>query len=248
MKIQSILSALLLYGLCANAQDPYESKLRFGVKGGINGSLFTKTVDPFGPFQRNRFNEFNRFLRFSGFGGVTVDAKVSERLSVGAEVLFNSRGMAYREKNYDVVIIDSDGNEQQAYNDFNYNIDYVEFPVTLNYNFNDVGDKVWFAGYAGIAPAIKVNAMTKLMYEKSADGSGRRNNNEKTTLSNVNHFNNSLLAGIKVGEVKSKGTAVYGDFRMSYAMLPIFKKKTAENGNNLNTQMLTLSASLGIKF
>lgn len=248
MKFSAILTILLLYGLYGCAQESYKKQVRFGLKAGVNGSLFSRTVDPFGPFQRNRFSEFSRFLRFSGLGGLTADAVLSSRFSMGAEVLFNARGMAYREENDDFVIIDEEGNEEQAYNDFNYNIDYIEFPITLNYSFNEVGGKVWLAAYAGVAPAVKVHSITKLMYEKSPEGAGRRNNNEKTTLNNVNHYNNSLLIGIKVGELKARGSAVFGDFRTSYAMLPVFKYTTADNGNNLDTRMLTFSVSLGIKF
>ncbi|WP_316790378.1 porin family protein [Pedobacter frigoris] len=248
MKLKSILGILLFCGLYSHAQQPFEKKVRFGIKAGINGSLFTKTVDPFGPVQRNRFNEFSRFVRISGFGGLTADAAVAKRVTIGAELLFNSRGMAYREENYDVVIIDEDGNEQQAYNDFNYNIDYIEFPLTVNYDFNEPSSNVWFAAYAGIAPGVAINYITKLRYEKSPDGGGRRNNNEKSTLDHVNHFNNSLLAGIKVGEHNKKRTAVFADFRTSYTLLPVFNMTEADNGNNLNTRMLTLSIGLGVRF
>lgn len=249
MKFKSILSLLLAYGLYGHAQQPFEKKVKFGIKGGINGSLFTRTVDPFGPTQRNRLDEFRRYVRFAGFGGFTADAAISEHLIVGAEVLFNSRGMAYREKNYDVVIIDEDGNESQAYNDFNYIIDYAEFPITLNYNFSNPASKTWIAGYAGISPALKLNSITKLRYEKSPDGIGKRNHNEKADLNYVNHFNNSILAGIKIGEArKSKGPSVFGDFRTSYTMLSVFNRSKAENGNNLNTQMLTISVGLGMRF
>ncbi|TKC05023.1 outer membrane beta-barrel protein [Pedobacter frigoris] len=248
MKFKSILGILLLYGLYSHAQQPFEKKVKFGIKAGISGSLFTSTVDPFGPIQRNRFNEFRRFLRMSGFGGLTADATVSRRVTVGAEILYNSRGMAYREKNYDVVIIDEDGNEQQAYNDFNYNIDYIEFPLTVNYLFNELSSNVWFAGYAGIAPAVAVNYITKLRYEKSPDGGNRRNYNEKTTLEHVNHFNNSLLAGVKVGENNTGRTSVFADFRTSYTLLPVFNRSSADNGNNLDTRMLTFSIGLGVKF
>jgi hypothetical protein len=248
MKFKSILGLLLLYGLYAHAQDPFEKRVKFGVKAGINGSLFTSTVDPFGPFQRNRLNDFSRFFRTSAFGGLTADGAVSRRLGIGAELLFNSRGMAYRERNYDVVILDEYGNEEQAYNDFNYNIDYVEVPITINYSFNAASSNVWIAGYAGMAPGFVVNSITKLRYETPEYGGRRRERNEKNPLNNVNNFNNSLLLGIKVGENKTRGTTLFGDFRASYAMRPVFSGSMADSGNNLDTRMLTFSVSLGLKF
>lgn len=248
MKFKSILGLLLLYGLYAHAQDPFEKRVKFGIKAGINGSLFTSTVDPFGPSQRNRLNDFRRFFRTSAFGGFTADGSISRRWTIGAELLFNSRGMAYREKNYDVIIVDENGYEEQAYNDFNYNIDYFELPLTINYSFNAASSNVWIAGYAGMAPGFVVNSITKLRYEKPDYGGGRRARDEKSTLNDVNHFNNSLLLGLKVGDNKSRGVSMFGDFRASYAMLPVFSRSSADNGNNLDTKMLTFSVSLGLKF
>ena len=239
---------MLLYGLYAHAQDPYEPKLRFGLKAGVNGSIFTNTVEPFGPAQRSRLDYFERFFRPSGFGGITVDGMLSNRISIGAEVLYNSRGMGYRERNDNVVIYDNEGYEQQAYNYFNYNIDYLEFPLTVNYNFASASSRLFFAGYAGIAPAVAINYITKVTYVESIDASGRKANNEKSTLSNVNHFNNSLLAGIKIGGINTRRPAFFFDFRTSYTLLPVFNKSSADNGNNLDTQMLTFSLGLGMKF
>jgi len=244
-----MLSILLLCGIgYAHAQDAYERKLRFGLKAGVNGSLFTKTVEPFGPEQSGRLDYFNRFFRISGFGGLTVDAAVSKRLSVGVEALYNARGMAYREKNNHVILYDSEGNERQAFNDFNYNIDYIEFPLTLNYNFSDTEARTFIAGYAGVAPALAVHAITKMSYAESVDGSGRRARNERANLNEVNHFNNSLLLGLKVGDNNPRKTSVFGDFRMSYTLLPVFKKDEALSKNNLRTEMLTFSLGLGFKF
>ncbi len=248
MKFKSVLSILLLYGLYAHAQDPFERKLRFGIKAGVNGSVFLNTVEPFGPAQRSDLGYFRRFFRPSGFGGLTVDGSLSTRVSIGAEILFNSRGMAYRERNDNVVIYDNEGYEQQAYNYFNYNVDYLEFPITINYNFANSSSRLLFAGYAGIAPAIAVNYITKVRYIESIDASGRNANNKKATLKFVNHFNNSLVAGIKIGESSVRRAVVFGDFRTSYTLLPVFSKAEAENGNNLNTRMLTCSLGIGLKF
>ncbi|MEJ2884021.1 outer membrane beta-barrel protein [Pedobacter sp. GR22-6] len=248
MKFTSILSVLLFYGLYAHAQDPFERKVKFGIKGGFNASLFTRTVEPFGPAQRARLDYFRRFFHASGFGGLTAEGSISNRFSIGAEVLYSSRGMAHREKNDYVVTYDEEGNEQQAYNYFNYNLAYLEFPITVNYNFADPDSRTYVAAYAGMAPAISVRATTKVRYAESIDASGRRAVNEKSRLDNVNHFNNSILLGIKVGEHNTRSVSPLGDFRMSYTMLPVFKKDVAANGNNLKTAMLTCSIGLGLRF
>lgn len=248
MKLKLILSILLFYGIHSFAQDPYRNKLRFGLKAGVSASLFTRTIEPFGPEQRAKYDSFRRFFRGSGFGGLTAEGEVSKRVSIGAEVLFNARGMAHRERNDFVITYNEDGQEQQTYNYFTYKIDYIEFPLTINYNFADPESRTFVSGYAGIAPAISTHASTKVRYAEFTSGTGRRANNEIEKLEGVNHFNNSLLLGFRVGEHNVRRISPLGDFRMSYTMLPVFKRSQAESGNSLRTGILSCSIGLGLRF
>lgn len=248
MKSKLLLFVLLCCGLYAHGQSPAQKLIRFGLKAGINGSLFTRNTAPFDNPNRRQMAYFNRFFRPSGFGGVTIDFQVSPRLYIGTEVLYNTRGMVYREKNDAVYIVDDEGNEQQAYNNFNYNIDYFELPVTLNYNVSRKGSNTLLTVYGGIAPGIVSNAKTKLYYEESTTSDGRFAGNRRAKLNNVRELNNNLIAGLKVGEDAPDRIAFFGDFRVSHTLQPVFSRDTDDYGNNLNTNMLTFSIAIGLRF
>lgn len=250
MKSKLCFFILLFYGLYVQAQEQpdFQKKVRFGIKTGINGSLFTRNVTPTANSKRTDLSYFNRYFRASALAGLTADGRLTDRITLGAELLFNSRGMVYREKNNYVIIVDDDGQEEQAYNNYNFNIDYVEFPILISYNFKPSAYRLFLSAYAGMAPGIVVNSKTKLRYEDGVDGDGGRGRNETLPLKYVNHFNNSLLAGIKVGDNTPFKVNLYGDFRVSYTMLPVFNRSVSDQGDNLDTRMLTFSASLGVRF
>lgn len=250
MKSKLCFFILLFYGLYVQAQEQpdFEKKVRFGIKTGFNASLFTRKIMPTSTATRSDFSNFNSFFRSSVNAGLTADGKLTKRINLSAELLFNSRGMVYMERNDHVVIIDDEGEEQQAYNNFNFNIDYVELPILINYNFKPSLHRIYLAAYVGLAPGIVVNSKTKLDYEEGIDGNGREAKNEILPLKNVNHFNNSLLAGVKVGDNNPRKINLYVDFRLSYTLLPVFNRKLSDKGDNLDTRMLTCSASFGVKF
>lgn len=250
MKSNLCFFILLFYGLYVQAQErpDFQKKVRFGIKTGINGSLFTRNVTPTANSRSADLSYFNRYFRASALAGLTVDGQLTDRLTLGAELLFNSRGMVYREKNNYVIIVNDEGDEQQAYNNFNYNIDYVELPILISYNFKPSAYRLFLSAYTGLAPAITVNSKTKLRYEDGIDGDGGRGRNETLPLRYVNHFNNNLLAGIKVGDNTPFKINLYGDFRLSYTLLPVFNRSVSDQGDNLDTRMFTCSVSVGIRF
>ncbi|WP_214227750.1 porin family protein [Pedobacter sp. B4-66] len=250
MKSKLCFFILLFYGLYVQAQErpDFEKKVRFGIKTGINASIFTRKVMPTSTAERSDFSNFNSFVRSSINAGLTADGRLTERISLTTELLFNSRGMVYKEKNNSVTIIDEEGEEQQAYNNFNFNIDYVELPIVINYNFKPSSFRIFLAAYAGLAPGIAVNSKTKLHYDEGVDGNGREAKNEILPLKNVKHFNNSLLAGVKLGDNSPRKINFYADFRLSYTLLPVFSRTVSDNGSNLDTRMLTGSVGVGVKF
>jgi hypothetical protein len=250
MKSKLCFFILLFYGLYVQAQEQpdFEKKVRFGIKTGFNASLFTRKVMPTSTAKRSDFSSFRPFVRSSINAGLTADGRLTDRISLSAELLFNSRGMVYMEENNHVVIVDDEGEEQQAYNNFNFNIDYVELPILINYNFKPSTYRLFLAAYVGLAPGIAVSSKTKLSYEEGLDGNGREAKNEILPLKYVNHFNNSLLAGLKVGDNNPRKINLYGDFRLSYTLLPVFSRKVSDKGSNLDTRMLTCSVGFGVKF
>lgn len=237
---------LLLFNWNVNAQSSFVKPLIFGAKLGMNGSIFTADVDFFDLSSNMNDPSFSRFLRLAAYGGVTVDYMITDRFSVGAEVLYNARGMAYRQENSGVITIGTTGKPEQSYNYFKYKIDYVELPLTAGYNVLDVASNSWLMGYVGLAPAIAVKK--EAMFDNAnglgplagkADASGE--------LDHVRGFNTSILAGIQYGAVPG-AVGTYIDFRASYTMLPVFTESKNTRAENLRTQMLTVSLGLGIKF
>ena len=232
-------------GLSARAQISFQKVIRVGVKAGITGSVFTRDVEPFDPHIPGYYDTFENYARLGGYGGLTLDYDIGPRLSVGAEVLYNARGMAYREENYDVVIIGDDG-EEQAYNYFSFNVDYIELPVTLNFNVLPLDSRTWLKVYGGIARAVAVHKKTKIKYPDVAGYDAP--DDVKEQLQYVRTFNTSVIGGFKVGGKKGKGILPFGDLRGSYMLSPVFNRDKAASGGNLNTRIFSLSLGLGLQF
>lgn len=237
---------LLLLKFNTLAQSSFVKPVIFGVKAGINSSLFIADVGPFDPNSSFNNASFQRFLRFSAFAGLTVDYMVKERLSVGAELLYNSRGMAYRQQNNGVLMI-GNGGQEQAYNYFKYKIDYLELPLTANFNVLNVASDNWLTGYVGIAPAVALHKSVKLDYPEVNAGPWSGEPDQSGDLENVRSFNTSVLTGIQFGGVPSH-MGGYMDLRASYTLLPVFNVKQDVNADNLNTRMFSFSVGIGVKF
>lgn len=250
MKLKLIL-LFSLYGLYAYAQEEqplYEKRVKFGLKAGVNASVFTNEVAPFDGQRSSKYTDFLSYYRPSGMGGVTAQLTLNKRFSLGAEVIFNSRGMAFREPNQRVIVVDDEGNEEFAYNYYNYNIDYIEFPLMINYGFKPPAYKVMIMGYLGVAPGTVINRKTKLRYERATDGSRSSSRYEKSRLNSVNPFNTSLIGGVQVGEMNTDRATIFGDLRFSHTLLPVFERDRTLEGDNLKTHMFTVSMAFGVRF
>lgn len=234
-----ISAALVLSCLYTQAQ---EKQIRLGVKMGANFSLFTNTIPPFDDAAGTKYEYFKRDIRSSAIGGITAEFLLTKGFSIGAEVLYSSRGMMYSEKNDYVVRVDENGS-RHARNRFVYVTDYLEVPVTINYNFNPPTSRAWIAAYAGLAPAMSIYSKTKLIYADNTDGDGYRANNEHASLRDVRLYNNNILFGIQAGDRKSH---LYADFRSAYTLRPVFSRSSV-NRSNLDTKMLSFSLAVGVK-
>jgi len=241
MKPQLLFFILLSIGLNAHSQFN-ESRFRPGAKIGFNISRFTRDIDVFDrPVEP--YSSFKNSLRGSFTGGVTLDFKMDKKFTFGMELLYNSRGMDYSQVNDRVIIETEDGTTKKAYNNYTYMVDYLELPLTINYNFKPETSKNSFISYAGIAPAMLVNKKTKLTYPKSDPD----NENQKGDLLYVNSFVKSFLAGIQFGE-SYPDTYLYLDLRGNYTLSRIFNRPVNDVSKNLDTRMFTFTFSFGIKF
>jgi hypothetical protein len=154
--------------------------------------------------------------------------------------------MAYRQENNSVIMIGQNGNEQ-AYNYFKYKLEYMELPLTVNYNVSPLAQDNWTSFYIGLAPAVAVSTTTKLVFPTITAGPGNGRPDQSAEISGVRKFNTSLLGGLQVGGRPSL-IGFYGDLRASYTLLPVFDEKVDGNNDNLDTKMLTFTIGLGLKF
>lgn len=237
---------LLWASLTASSQKLFEKPLVFGVKIGFNASLFTDDVNSFDPSSPRHDNSFGRYVRASPLIGFTIDYTISKQFYLGTEILYNTRGMAYRQANDNVVMI-RNNKAEQAYNYFKYKIEYIEVPLTAHYNFLPPVHDNWLTFYAGVAPAVAVSKQVKFDYPEINAGPGKEPDDESADLQGVKSFNTSLLGGLQFGSRPSV-IGYFIDLRTSYTLLPTFNAKTDVNGDNLNTKMLSFSLGLGLKF
>ncbi|RZK82361.1 MAG: PorT family protein [Pedobacter sp.] len=244
MKTMLIMAAVVLASLCTQAQ---QKAIRLGIKAGANFSLFTSKISPFTEPVDAKYEYFRRQARTSAMGGVTAEFMLTHGFSLGVEVLFSSRGMTHSEKNNYVVTYDNEGNRSVGRNRFIYGIDYVEVPVTINYDFEKNSDHTRFLGYVGLAPAMNTHAKTKLRYAENLDADGYRTPDEDARLSNVRLLNNNIVFGIQVGEKNATRASGFVDLRGTYTLRSVFNKSPLIADNN-NTRMLTGTLSVGLKF
>lgn len=229
-----------------NAQVSFPEQLKFGLKAGINASFFNSGVRPFDSQNRRYYSaNFKPFVRASGYGGITLDYEFNGSFSIGGELTYSAKGMSYREKNNDVMVVGEEGTEQ-AYNYFNYQIDYIELPLIVNYRFY-TSSAIWLKGYAGLAKSIAVRKKTVLDFAESNVGPDDSQPSKKADLKDVRSLNGTIMAGFKLGENKEK-YGFYADLRGAYTINPVFNKKFGEQGNHLDTHMTTFSLGIGFKF
>jgi hypothetical protein len=241
MKKASLLFTFVFISLYSSAQYQ-QDKIKLGLKAGFNVSLFTRDIGQF-VLREEPWQNFNRSVRGSFTGGLTMDINMARGFSIGTEVLFSSRGMAYQEENDRIIKTDEDGREVKVYNYYNYKVDYLELPVALKYNFKPEGSRTLLIAYAGIAQAVLISHKAKLSYPRKDD-----RDNQQSDLENVHRFNKNLIAGMQIGEKEAFGMDAYFDLRGSYTLSQVFNKPEDSDGNNLHTRMWTIALTFGVKF
>lgn len=233
----------VLFMIMANAcGQSTPSLLRPGGKIGFNISAFTKDVSVFDR-PAEPYDSFRNSLRGSFTAGATLDMKMVKGFTFGIELLYATKGMSYTQKNDNVLIETEDGQTKNATNYYTFRLDYLELPLTINYDFKPETAKTMVTGYIGVAPALPVSTKTRLSYPKSDPD----HENQKSELDHVNSFMKSFLAGVKIGESYPE-TDLYIDLRGGYTLSKVFNRRYDEEGKNLSTHMYTFTVAFGIRF
>ncbi|WP_199119616.1 porin family protein [Pedobacter sp. ASV28] len=235
-----IFSFLLLLSLNSFSQE--KTKLKIGLKLGINFSAFTNKAQMLTTFDAMGYNDFESYFRGSIAVGLVGEYNLSNRLNVGTELLYNSRGNAYRRENNSVLSLNSNGGRQQAYDYYIFKLDYLELPIMINYKFLN-GSSTYLSAYGGVAPGILVSSNVSLKYPTITSGPGNGQPNRDQSLHGVNKLNISPLIGVQVGSQQLGKTTFYLDLRGSYGIVPVFK-----NNIGFDTRMVTGTFGLGLKF
>ena len=241
MKSRIILFLLVLAGLQVYGQSG-ESRFKPGAKIGFNVSSFTRDVAIFDQ-PDEAYSSFKNSVRLSFMAGITLDMEMANSFTLGMELLYNSRGMSYSQKNDRVVIETEGGQTKNAYNNYEYQLDYLELPLTVNYNFKPESANKYVKGYLGIAPAVALRKKSVLTYPKSDP----EHDKQKADLSDVRSFTKSIITGVKLGESYAENE-LYIDFRGSYMPDKVFTQRIDDSGKNLDTHMFTFTFSFGFKF
>jgi len=239
-----ILSSFLLLFLSSYVQgQEKDSRFKFGAKAGINLSFLTHDIGPFNQPDET-YSSFKRNPRPSANIGVTLNVQMPKKFNFGVELLFNTQGATYVQENEKVQEEDDQGVERNAKNYYNYNIDYLELPLTVNYNFKSELSNTYIIGYAGIAPALAINHKTRLKYPKKDPD----HHNQKADLPDIKSFNNNIITGVQLGEHYGSMRELYMDLRGTYMLSPVFSRSVNNQGESLYTHMYTFTLAFGIKF
>jgi hypothetical protein len=240
------------YSLTVMAQDMEAPRVRFGIKAGVNVSGFTRDVGVFDSnssrYTNSPYNGAQNFARLTCLFGVTADYPINSKWSFVTELLYNGRGGAYQIENPNVYDTDQNGNSTTAYDRYNFQIDYIEAPLILQYRLSIGTDNEAYLLYGGIAPAMLVKSRTNYnYYTGTGDAADASSATTKGVLYHVNTFNISPIAGLKIAFNHDEQRMPFVDFRLEYATLPVFNRPES-NGYNLRTGMWTLAIGAGLRF
>jgi hypothetical protein len=241
MLTKTLLFFLLILNLPIYAQDQ-ESKFKAGFKGGFNISSFTKDIDLMDQ-PEPLYSSFKKSSRGSALIGITLDYELSKHLLLGSELLFNTRGMGYKDENTEISVTIDQGQQKKSNNYLKYNLDYLELPIIVNYNFLPEKSKSMLFGYVGIAPSILINHKRRLKYDVKEVGES----DQKQNLPYTKSFLNNIVAGVKLLEKESLGLESYIDLRGNYSLSNVFNQTLNTAGKNFETRMYTFTLALGIR-
>jgi opacity protein-like surface antigen len=200
-----------------------QTKTVFGIKAGINTSVFTKQLDGFGEGPQSYYNGFHKYPRFSINAGFTADVNISPKFVFGTELIYNGLGSAYRVKNDAVVITTNRGNTQDAYDYMKFRLNYLELPLLAKYVFSNKPNRTSYNLYGGFAPAFNISkGIRYTYYDLDTD---RPSNvpvkNQDNEIENVKSFNVSGVLGMQIGTAPaSKG--FYMDIRLQQTLTSVF--------------------------
>lgn len=238
---------LLFAALISDAQH---SKLKLSMKFGITASILTNDVGPFDKSAPGYYdNGYKKYLRPSAMGGLGLCYTLSEKFSVSTELIFNTRGGAYRKPSSGVVIIGSQGTEK-AYDYFKFVVDFVELPFIARYDLSNINSSTSFIIYGGFSPGIAINKRAVVTgYSGNNNSPIAEQVSNAEDLNYVRAFNLFPQAGFELGGKNSrKKHQFFADLRFSLSALSVFSQSEYPDGSNMNTRTGSAAFGVGVRF
>lgn len=244
---------LLLSGVESLYGQDDDKRFKPGVQFGFNASYFNNRIGEFGA---NAGIGYEHFVRFSPALGFHGRWKLSDLISIHAEVLYNLRGGSYRLENSSVIYLGGSGNEQ-AYYYKNYRLNYLELPFLASLNcsklFNkDIPDyKLQVRLNTGLAPAFNTSSSLRYNgFKTISNGTPLADVDEKYEVEEFDYaesFMVSYLAEILFDFKNGSGTSMFINLRLSQALLDVYNVDRLR-GYNMKTKMTTFTLGFGCLF
>lgn len=233
--------SLLVY-TTVHAQKFHYSRIKYGFVAGVNGSVFTRSIEQFasrtGESDRG---EYENHYRFSPMIGLTAEYRVSPNFMPSMELIYQGSGMSYRRGSGTTII--SPSGASTAYSYFHYQIDFVKIPLLANYTRMSKSDGARWAFFGGVAPAFAIRSNVGITGWYNPDNTPV---SERTSsgypLEDVSAFNADLMIGM---QRRGESGLVVG-IRSNYTVLPVFDYSSNSRGN-LDTRIISCSLNVGFQ-
>lgn len=169
-------------------------------------------------------------------------------LAVEPNVSIASKGSQYVRKDFNLTQLTANGSQ---YADIyqNFVLTYIETPIFLNINFNEIGksntpiSKSFFVVGTGIAPSFNIGSKVRYNYFVQQQGNSVFYD-EKTKSEKFDHANKLLLSYIGQVSVHINNFA-FITVRASKSINNVYNKDELDS-YNMKTKIATFSCSFGL--
>lgn len=233
-------------------------KVKVGLNLGMPISGFKKSVGT-----AERLN-YDKRERLGGEIGFVSQIQLNHVISLKPELLYSSRGAAFRKENTEVDFIsfsaDPNQKEEKVYFRENYKLAYLTVPLligfnTVKLNSNEDAKKEKFDFNLGVSIAFNTSSKLKTNSFYTVDTYGSNapivEVKERSRTKNIDYatpvlYNWIIGANYYFEAKKTVGMAI--DFRVIGSLNNVFSESEDEFQNNLNTKMTTFTLSYRVFF
>jgi hypothetical protein len=246
-KILPALSFILLNSFFQNASAQDDSRrFNIGLLAGANVSSFTERVGEFGTNKN-----YDEHIRISPALGLHARYQLTKIVSLRTELLFNSRGGAYRVES---SVISIGGNGDKNYYNKNYRLNYFEIPFLAEIDFmgSAAPSRLHVRFAAGASYGLPVSSTLRYNgYAPTGSTSGPLVDvKESYDVVKIGHANSPILnsiAELSFDFVNGHDTPLFVRIRYNGSLKKVYNQDEI-GGYNFNTKMTTWALTFGFYF